>query len=214
MKTLIHLFLTFLFLLPTLNAQEQHHYGPVKENNFITVFRDNGSTAGHLVGKTAGGFPIRNFNFWTWDYNDIPTEAELTNVNIKFKAYRNTTEAFNFGLYAVPIEWEWPQTWFSLLNNDDYLVYNGSITLVNGIAIVDVTFIEGPFFNSVRDAIQSGENYLTFGIKQYPETGGQWSIYGYDGTSGMYPCIDLTINFTTPDNYYTFKNKIQTSENV
>ncbi len=213
MKTLIHLFLTFLFLLPTLNAQEQHHYGPVKENNFITVFRDNGSTGGHLVGKTAGGFPIRNFNFWTWDYNDIPTEAELTNVNIKFKAYRNTTEAFNFGLYAIPIDWEWPQTWFSLLNNDDYLVYNGSITLVNGIAIVDVTFIEGPFFNSVRDAIQSGENYLTFGIKQYPETGGQWSIYGYDGTSGMYPCIDLTINFTTPDNYYTFKNKIQTSEN-
>lgn len=160
MKNLILLLLTILSLLPVVNAQEQHTYGPIKENYFQTVFRDNHPTGDHKVGVSSG-FEIRNFNFWTWERTDFPLQAELTSINIRFKAYRFTNDKFDFGLYAVPIEWVFPQQWFSFLNNDDYLVYKGSLTPTNNIVSFDSTFSNGDLFNAINNAIHSNDYYFT-----------------------------------------------------
>lgn len=72
MKTLIHLFLTFLFLLPIVNAQEQHTFSS-KEDIFTNWIKQEGQHTAynwtaelHRVGELQQTYlyEIRNFDCW------------------------------------------------------------------------------------------------------------------------------------------------------
>ncbi len=70
-------------------------------------------------------------------------------------------------------------------------------------------------WNAVNLAVQSGKYFLTLGVRERTsQLIPYWIISGYDGqTPSSQPSIELLINYTTPNNYYTFKNKIQSTEN-
>lgn len=113
MKSLIHLFLTFLFLLPSVNAQEEHTYlsREVVYYNYIKKTYSNdaayrwGESDGHWCGYNSDGsynYNIRNFDFWEWNYSNIPVQATVSSVTLRFRAYKNHNHNFSFKLYNIP----------------------------------------------------------------------------------------------------------------
>lgn len=92
MKTLIHLFLTFLFLLPIVNAQEPHTYSSreVVYYNYIKKTTNSeapyhwGEYEGHRCGAYEYNYNIRNINFWEWNYSIIPVQATVSSVTLRF----------------------------------------------------------------------------------------------------------------------------------
>ena len=233
MKTLIHLFLTFLFLLPIVNAQEQHTYSSkeVVYYNYIKKTYSNdvayrwGEFDGHRCGNNSDGsynYNIRNFDFWEWNYSNIPIQASVSSVTLRFRVYKNLNHNFSFKLYNIPYS----------RSNSDINFYNECInerTIFsspvyspdgNNIIYYNQTFTalspigQGwEIWNAVNNAVQSGVYFFTVGIQENdPSIYPHWWIAGYDGGYSSNPAIDLIINFTTPNNYYTFKNKIQSNE--
>ena len=229
MKTLIHLFLTFLFLLPIVNAQEEHIYSS-RENIFQNWIKQDGQSAYswgndyHKVGALyqTNWYEIRNFNSWQWTYNDIPTEATVTSVTVKFRVRKgNYNDTFTFSLHNIPYLLNTPNIDFYNESNSNQ-IYLSSVLVpdANKYVYFNMTFTpQSPVgngrevWNAINSAVQSGQNYITLGIRERTSLLlPYWSILAYDGTYTSPYVVDLIINFTTPDNYYTFKNKIQTNE--
>ncbi len=229
MKTIIHLFLTFLFLLPIVNAQEEHPYSS-RESIFQNWIKRDGQSAyswgneTHKVGALVQTYwyEIRNFNSWQWTYSDIPLEATVTSVTVKFRVRKgNYNDTFTFSLHNIPYLLNTPSIDFYNESNSNQIYLSSALTPdANKYVYFNQTFtsqssVENGWgvWDAINSAVQSGQNFVTLGIRE--RTSLQlpyWSISAYDGTYTSPYVIDLIINFTTPDNYYTFKNKIQSNE--
>lgn len=229
MKTLIHLFLTFLFLLPIVNAQEEHSY-PMRESIFQNWIKRDGQSAYswgndyHKVGALLQTYwyEIRNFNSWQWTYNDIPTEATVTSVTLKFRVRKgNYNDTFTFSLHNIPYLLNTPNIDFYNESNSNQIYISSALTPdANKYVYFNMTFTpQSPVGNgqevweAINSAVQSGQNFVTLGIRERTSLLlPYWAISAYDGTYTSPYVVDLIINFTTPNNYYTFKNKIQSNE--
>ncbi|MCZ7615316.1 MAG: hypothetical protein M5T52_17680 [Ignavibacteriaceae bacterium] len=93
-------------------AQGPYSYGPVFEDLFTTQWKIDGQVHGwgwHYVGVNNGPPSVfyRNTNFWEWSNNDIPTDAQLSSVRLRFKAARSGTEHFKFAIHNLNILGKW-----------------------------------------------------------------------------------------------------------
>ena len=231
MKTLIIFLFIFLTSLQIIIAQEQHIYSE-KENAYVNYIKPTGQPAypwahnEHRIGFWTDGnnYDVANFNCWNWTQDTIPQEATVTSVNIKFRARkRNYSHTLKFYLYNIPYTINSGTNLYDqcTVNNLVYTSeeYNQN---ANYDVLVDLTFtsqspVENGWkvWNAINNAVKSGNYYLTLGIREAPNSlYPTWNLIQFDDPINFFkPAIDLTIYFTTPNNYYTFKNKIQNTEN-
>lgn len=229
MKKCLFVFIFFIAAF-ILHAQDQHTYGPVKENGFSDwiEYTSNGSSGdwdnGHKVGiwyaSDIGKWDeTRNIDSWQWTYNDIPTIATVTSVRIRFRAiFSNyTAQGFEFSLHKLK-----GSDSVNLYNafNSSNQVFKTTTAIPqqqNGYIYFDSTFYAGTALcDSINNSVKSGLYYFILGIKiegnSIPD--GWWQImdysgHGYDGN----PAIDLTINYSTPLQNYQFVNNIENTGN-
>ncbi|MBI5663123.1 MAG: hypothetical protein HZC46_13365 [Ignavibacterium album] len=229
MKTLIKFFFTFLIPVQIIFAQEQHIYSQ-KETAYVNYIKPTNQPAypwadrEHRVGYWSGGYDVANFNYWEWTQNIIPIEATVTSVNIKFRAIKNNyLHTFKFYLYNIPYGLNSGINLYDqcTINNRVFTseVYNPN---TNYEVFVDLTFTpQSPVgngwevWNAINNAVKSGNYYFTLGIREAPNSiYPTWNLIQFENPADLFkPAIDLTIYYTTPNNYYTFKNKIQSTEN-
>jgi hypothetical protein len=217
------LFSTLFFLSFSILGlcQEQHTYGPVKENNFTSQYIFEGNVNGfehHYVGVNAGSQGVvvyRNFNFWEWTSDNIPTRATLQSVNIKFRAHRFGTENFEFSIHNLNMPYNSQTDYYNMINGSSNIIYQTSLTPINDYVFFNQTFTSGDFFNAVAAAITSGNYFFSLGIRLNPESSPTpwWTISPFNGGSTNDLSLDLTITYTTPDQYYTLINQIQNTQN-
>ncbi|MHB1050655.1 MAG: T9SS type A sorting domain-containing protein [Bacteroidota bacterium] len=222
-------FSILLFInITILSAQESHTYSH-RENQWETWLKPDGGSPfksssiwDHNVGLASlsggGSGELRSINYWTWTYDDIPTEANIQSVNIKFKTWYSTSTDFVFSIHAIPYKKDESGINFYLECDDDSKVDVATISNVSGYYIVDRSFgIGDALLDSIQAAVSSGRYYFTLGIKwanpNYMPLY-YWTLYSIDGGfSSNIPVIDLTINYTTQDQYYTFVNNIEGTQN-
>ena len=230
MKTLIHFLLLFLILISKVNAQEPHVFSE-KENSFFNYIKPNGETAYgwasdiHRVGFKSDGsntYDIANFDYWEWGQNIIPKEAVVTSVTLKFRAIKSLyNHSFQFYLYNIPNDINSGINFYDQCSIDNR-IYTSDVYQPNSSyeVFVDITFSsQSPVgsgwevWNALNNSVHSGNYYFMLGIREaHPSISPHWWITGYAGGYSSNPSIDLIINYTTPDNYYSFYNKIDTSE--
>lgn len=227
MKNLWSCITALLLCTYYLSAQEQHIYGPAKENYFETWLKENSDTPYkitwdevHEVGFTfitgGGTGELRNINYWTWQYSDIPTEATVTSVTVRFRTQYSYDEDFIFSLHDIPYPHNASGINFYNECNVDTKIHEQTLTRqAGGWYYFNETFTSGDLFDAIQDAVTSGNYYFTLGIKfsgpdmEWP----YWHIYPYnDGYVGD-KSVDITVNYTTPDQYYSFVNKIEGTQN-
>ena len=221
MKSLLFPMLFFLSFSILGLCQELHTYGPVKENNFTSQYIFEGNVNGfehHYVGVNAGSQGVvvyRNFNFWEWTSDNIPTQATLQSVNIKFRAHRYGTENFEFSIHNLNTPYNSQTDYYNMINGSSNIIYQTSLTPINDYVFFNQTFTSGDFFNAVATSITSGNYFFSLGIRLNPESSPTpwWTISPFNGGSTDVPSFDLTITYSTPDQYFTLINKIQNTEN-
>ncbi len=218
-------FLIFLFLFFTffnLYPEEQHSYGPVKDQNWYTYAYSASSGSGpHYIGDNAGGGLVVTyicFVNWQWDEMNIPNEATLTSINIKFKAQTNNYSQRNFDFTLHWIDEDWSTVDFDtyahdIYNNDNRKVFGDSKNSnASGNVSYEKTVTNGKWFDDVKNAITNSNHYMTLAIRSESGEYPFWEIYGYDGSPTNTPSIGITFNFTTPTPNYTFFNKFGSNE--
>ena len=107
MKKILSLLCVLLPIL--LQAQEAHIYDTVKATQFDGWIQinsgqptDYGATYGNRVGYY-NGWEWRLMNEWKWTYSNIPTQATVTSVEIRFKTNdAGYKDAFTFTLHVIP----------------------------------------------------------------------------------------------------------------
>ena len=217
---LLFLFFTFFNLYP----QEQHSYGPVKDQNWYTyAFSASSGSGPHYIGDNAGGGAVVTyicFVNWQWNEMNIPNEATLTSINIKFRAQTNNYSQRNLDFTLHWIDEDWSPT----INLDTYvhdIYYNnnrlvfedGQNSNASGYVSYEQTVTSGDWFNAIQEAITNSNHYMTLAVRDENEGYPFWTIYGYDGSSTNSPSIGITFNYTTPTQNYTFFNKFENTEN-
>ncbi len=217
------LLIWMVFPMTIILAQEQHTMGPFKDWYCVSWAYDGTDYAqysyDHLVGlsDTYLFYIYRDVNFWKWTYNDIPTQATVQSVAINFRAYRSTNDMnFRFSLHNFPVNFDSQNVnYYNLFTTGNKLLDTTIAQNTQGYAYFNNTFTSGSIVSAIQTAIQSGNYYLTLGIMQEgPGELPEWIISSYDG-SGQYnqPAIALTIVYTTPNQYYTLSNVIQSTTN-
>lgn len=167
-----------LLLLATITpvmAQDQHTYGPVLDDTYESWYEQSGSSTPQAWGQFREiGYFLDNNNwmnarcvsFYHWAYSNLPTEATVTSVRIRFRAYGMAPNNFQFALNNINHN--------SGDNNFDYYdaftpsdqLYTESIApSSDGYAYFDMTFTSGPVVTAVNSAVQSGQNFLAIGIQ-------------------------------------------------
>ena len=229
MKTLIKILLNFLILTQVLSPQIQHIYSK-KENAYVNYIKPTNQPAypwaqgEHRVGFWTNNYIVANFNYWSWTQNIIPKEATVTSVNIKFRAYKpNHNHSFQFYFYNIPYKIDSGVNLYDQCTANNR-VFTSEVYTPNSSyeVFVDLTVSsQSPvgngweLWNAINNAVKSGNNYFTLGIKEAsPSLYPTWNLVQYVNPINIYkPAIDLTINYTTPNNFHTFKNKIGSTEN-
>ncbi len=226
MKQLILFLIIICALFSNNYAQETHTFGPRKENFTRTWIKQNSGTpygysdVEHFVGSVNSGgslYNYRNINFWQWTYDEIPTEAEVTSVTITFQAYKGYNHNFIIDIHNIPYPVNQQVNFYNSMDSNN-LIYEEQFTPdQNQMIFFNRTFSPGDdVFDAVTDAVQSGNYFFTLGIK---EAGSSivpnWRIseLGVNKYYSNRPSINLTINYTTPNQFFTFKNLIGTSNN-
>ncbi len=226
-----HLLFILLFFFPVTLAQQTHIFSS-KENIFSNWIKRSGETAyqwgstHHRVGALVQNYvyEIRNFNCWQWSYNQIPTEASVTSVTIKFRARKgNYPDNFKFSLHTIPYVLNTPGiNFFDQCNYNQIYLSSNLIPDANNYVYFNQTFTEQTpmgqgweVWNAIKNAVQSGNYFLTLGIRERDNSvAPYWFISSYDGAgTSSEPSVELSINYTTPNNYFTFINKIENTEN-
>jgi hypothetical protein len=168
-KMLIIIFL--LFYLSSY-AQESHTYGPVREDVFATWLY-NGSDdpyswvdvhyCGHYFGDE-----VRVINKWTWDNSDIPIEAVVTEVNIKFKA-KKTSHPQDLNISFHNIEQESGVNFYNECKTENEIYKTATpLTHTDGIVNFNKTFLPNDntgVVEAINNAVQSGNYFFILGIK-------------------------------------------------
>ena len=220
-------FVSGLFLFLTFStAQEQHTYGPVKENYFRQWTKysgqaasDLGSNSYHSIGTDNynGIYETRCINFWQWTYDNIPTQATVTKVTIKFRVhYSYLNEDLLFSMHNIGYPFGASGVNFYEQLTPGNKILEQTVAMPNYYAYYNTDFTSGPVFDAVQSAVQSGNYYLTLGMKRASASMPvpSYQIDAYDGSGyADQPAFDLTINYTTPNQYYTFVNKIDGTQN-
>jgi hypothetical protein len=236
MKTILAAFCILLFPM-TILGQEHHTFGPTKDGSFSEWYDPNGQghiyyPSVHNVGIwTTAGYELRTISTWQWSYSDIPTEATVTGVKIRFAAvWRSeypSNPVFGFSMRKINhINGESGPDFFALCNDPDtiFATPDAGIQPVVGDYGIKYAYFSQWFYpgsrvcDSISNAVRGGGNYLTLGlkIKAYVVNGqgtifdGFWEIQDSAGaTDNTHPAIDLTIQYTTPTQTYQFTNVIQ-----
>ncbi|HTR81404.1 MAG TPA: hypothetical protein VMM58_07215, partial [Bacteroidota bacterium] len=215
------------FLLPIfLQAQEAHVYGPVMDTNY-NAWRQTGTQTpvnlgtsyGHDVGmEISENWEFRTISYWAWNYSDIPVQATVTSVRIKFRAHNPDGDNFEFSFHNISHMYN--ESGVNFFNQCVSTNQIDDVTLTadqNKYYYFDKTYTRGdPLFTAVSDAITSGNYYFTLGIKEIGSSmpPDYYQLLPYDGgDDNTVPVVDLTINYTTPDQYYQLSNVIQSTTN-
>jgi hypothetical protein len=220
MKTITGFIIVFLYSFYFLSAQESHQYGPVKENYFKTWIREGNSSprfyiTDHYVGGNGVGNEVRSINFWEWTYGNIPTEGTVTSVVIKFKVSFMYTDDFHFTLHNIGYKYGTSGVTFFNECTANNQIYDTTLDMSTHYSYFTRTFSSGPVLTALNNAIQSGNYFFTLGIKLDPTylATVPYYISGYGGGNSDQPAIDLTINYTTPNQTFQFVNKIEGTQN-
>jgi hypothetical protein len=224
MKNIVFIILVIILYSSNIIAQETHTYGPVKENNFSTWIKEGSSTPRFWFTGHACGFVnpewSRNINYWTWDYEDIPTEATVTEVKVRFKAYKNSGfQDLKLSLHNIPQPYSAEGINFFDECKTENIIYEIDEVHTNGVVLFEHTFTQNDGSDVVaivNSAVQSGNYYFTLGLKAIGATilSPDWEFRDYNDNGGSNnPAIDLTINYTTPFQNYILTNKIESTTN-
>lgn len=217
------IFLLFFFCIIFIYPQDTHTYGPVRDQNWYTKAQGTSPLQGdHSIGVNAGG-PIINyicFVNWQWNNNDIPQEATLTSINIKFNAVRVNYVQSNLHFTLHWIESDWDNINIDYYSNqvqynNNRKVYEDNRTSnSSGHVSYDATITSGDLFNHINNAITNPDYYMTLAIRSEDGDAPWWDIYPIDGDQSQsdQPSIDITFNFTTPTQTFTFYNKFGSNE--
>ena len=163
-----------IFLPVLIQAQEAHVYDTVKATNFDTWIQvnygnpqDYGTSLGNQIGiGLPGPEEFRTINDWEWAYNDIPTQATVTSVEIKFKASDGRSDNFNFTLHSIGYKLGTTGVNFFNQCNAGDQVDSVSLTVQQyNYNYFDKIYTTGPLRDSVQAAVTSGRYYFTLGIK-------------------------------------------------
>lgn len=136
MKTVINLCIIFIMSITQLLAQEQHTFSS-KEDIFSNWIKRDGEAAFswgndyHRVGELLQTYwyEIRNFDCWQWTYNEIPTEATVTSVTIKFRVNKgNYQDSFTFSLHNIPYILNTPSVDFFNESNSNQVYLSPTLT--------------------------------------------------------------------------------------
>ncbi len=187
---LISLFLFFTSL--NLYPQVQHSYGPVKDQNWYTYAYSASSGSGpHYIGDNAGGGEVVTYIClvnWQWNEMNIPNEATLTSINIKFRAQTNNYSQRNldFTLHWIPEDWsstiDFDTYAHDIHYNNNRLVFeDGQNSNTSGYVSYEQTVTSGNWFNAIQEAITNSNHYMTLAVRDENEGYPFWTIYGYDG---------------------------------
>ncbi|MDR3626423.1 MAG: hypothetical protein P4L45_06305, partial [Ignavibacteriaceae bacterium] len=221
MKRLIFTLGIVIFFQFLLIGQNNHTYGPVRDQHWADVQDPNGGD--HFVGRNSNGQGITYYNFvnWQWTYNNIPNATNLTSINIKFKAqYEDySSHAFHFTLHYIESNWSGIDLsyYFNQVGyNNNRKVFEDNVSSdAGGVLTYNKTITSGALFDSVQAAITRGRYFVTLAFRSEDGTSPWWELYPYDGnvTQSDSPSIDLTLNFTTINQNYQLVNNIESSEN-
>lgn len=170
-------------------------------------------------------YEIRNFACWQWTYDEIPTEATVTSVTLKFRAYKgNYQDNFTFSLHNIPYILNSPNIDFFNESNYNQIYLSPTLTPdANHNVFINQTFTaQTPVgqgwevWNAVNNAVKSGNYFLTLGIRErinllLPH----WTISGYDlSVPTTQPCIELTIIYELPNTSVTVDQRLSNETSV
>jgi hypothetical protein len=199
-----------------------------KESLFINWIKRDGAQAypwtndAHYVGALLDTYwyEIRNFVCWKWSYNDIPIEANVKSVTLKFRVRKyNFNHNFQFYLHNIPYPLDSKNiNFFDECNNNSKIYLSDILTPdTNHNIMFSKTFTEQSphgkgfeIWNAVNNAVKSGKYFLTLGIRENtPRLLPFWTISGYDLITTTYePCIDLIITYEVPNKFITIDQKL------
>ena len=217
---IISFFILYLYI--SISAQETHTYGPVKENKFTTWIKEvssqpRGWAEDHKCGAWSSSI-LRNINYWTWTYNDIPTEATVTEVTIKFRAEKYSPyQDFHVSFHNIQYPYGSNVNFYNECKNSNK-IYEANIPDDDGFVLFDKTFTQNDgsgVVAALNSAVKSGNYFFTLGIKALGDMlSPAWEFRDYNGNGyASNPAIDLTIKYETDFQNYTFINRIETNEN-
>ena len=201
---IISFFILYLYI--SISAQETHTYGPVKENKFTTWIKEvssqpRGWAEDHKCGAWSSA-EVRNINYWTWTYNDIPTEATVTEVTIKFRAEKDSPyQDFHVSFHNIQYPYGSNVNFYNECKNSNK-IYEANIPDDDGFVLFDKTFTQNDgsgVVAALNSAVKSGNYFFTLGIKALGDMlSPAWEFRDYNGNGyASNPAIDLTIKYET-----------------
>lgn len=222
-NVLMAILLAILFQVYS-HGQSYYTYGPTREQNWTTQQGGGiGPVGDHLIGGNAGGPIVTYICFvnWQWTYNNIPTEAIIDTVCIKFQAkYGNTTtKNLNFTIHYIESNWtdiDISYYYNQVKYNDNRKVFNDNVSSnSNGLVLYEKVVTSGALFDSIKTAINTGRYYITLALRSEDNSHPWWTLSPYGGPTWQtnVPTIDLTIKYKTNPQNYQFLNKIENTEN-
>jgi len=205
-------------------AQGPYTYGPVKENNFDSWIGREGITphpwaADHQIGVLSDQgyiWEARTITYWEWTTDQIPLEAEVISVRLKFKAVKYEQEDLHLSFHNIQHPFNEPNINFYDECNNSNEIYENTFQQTNGTTVYfdevfDQQSVNGwEIWDAIQNAVSSGSLYFTLGIKALPNmTTPPWLISDYNGaTSSLSPAIDLIIVWDLPHKNVTVDQKL------
>jgi hypothetical protein len=229
-------FLLFLFFCSSvLISQEQRTFSH-KENHFESWQQiDPGDTPTnytdevHYVGYNndgGGHCELRTILYWNWTYSIIPKEATVQDVTIKFRAYQGYGSDFHFSIHNIAHYYNEQNINFFQQCISTNKIYEDTLQLNSGNEVfINMTFnAQSPVgqgrevWQAVKNAVQSGNNYLTLGIKLPVSQVGTYpfELFTYDNPAQYeyVPVVDLIIHYTVVNPTVTLDQKFSTGSRV
>ncbi len=220
-------FLIFLFLFFisfSLYPQDQHTYGPVREQDWGTYWllpKSSPEGGGeHYIGVNAGPPVVKYICFlnWQWNNQNIPSEATLTSIDIAFKARSMTYAQRNLPFTFHWIESNWENIDINYYTtqvtyNDDRKIFEDNVVSnSSGYVTYTATVTGADFLAKIQTAITNVDNSITLAMRSEDGSAPWWRIYPMDNGSSTSPSIDITFHYTTQTQNFTFYNKIGSNE--